>query len=144
MRISNVLRHKGRDVSTIRANDKVATAVRKLHEDRIGALVVNDRWGKLAGMFSERDVIAGLARGGSAALEKEVAELMTPDVTTCGPDDRIDDVMQVMTVHRVRHLPVVEKGAVVGIVSIGDLVKHRLEEKAEEANVLLDIARARV
>jgi predicted transcriptional regulator len=69
---------------------------------------------------------------------------MTPDVTTCDPDDRIDDVMQVMTVHRVRHLPVVEKGAVIGIVSIGDLVKHRLDEKAEEANVLLDIARARV
>ena len=144
MRISHVLGRKGREISTIRSTDKVSAAVRKLHEDRIGALVVNDRWGKLAGMFSERDVIAGLARAGSAILDAEVSELMTPDVTTCGPDDRLDDVMHVMTVHRVRHLPVVENGALVGIVSIGDLVKHRLDEKAEEANVLLDIARARV
>lgn len=144
MRISQVLRRKGPEVSTVRGGELVAAAVRKLHQDRIGALVVNDRWGKLAGMFSERDVITGLARHGAAALDLEVAELMTPDVTTCGPDDRLDDVMHVMTAHRVRHLPVVEAGAVVGIVSIGDLVKHRLEEKAEEANVLLDIARARI
>ena len=144
MRISSVLQRKGREIMTVRGNEKVAAAVRKLHEARIGALVVNDRWGKLAGMFSERDVIGGLARHGAPALDMEVAELMTPDVTTCAPDDRLDDVMHVMTVHRVRHRPVVERGELTGIVSIGDLVKHRLDEKQEEANVLLDIARARV
>jgi CBS domain-containing protein len=144
MRISSVLQRKGREILTVRGNEKVAAAVRKLHEARIGVLVVNDRWGKLAGMFSERDVIGALARHGAAALDMDVAELMTPDVTTCDPDDRLDDVMHVMTVHRVRHLPVVERGELAGIVSIGDLVKHRLDEKQDEANVLLDIARARV
>jgi CBS domain-containing protein len=144
MRVNEVLRHKGREVAMVRSSDKVAVAVRKLFENRIGALVVNDRWGKLAGMFSERDVIAGLARQGTAALDLQVAELMTPDVTTCTPEDRVDDVMQVMTVHRVRHLPVMEGGQVTGIVSIGDLVKYRLDEMKEEANVLLDLTRARV
>jgi CBS domain-containing protein len=144
MKISQILHKKGREVSSIRSGDKVNEAVKRLYRDRIGALVVNDRWGKLAGMFSERDVISGLARRGSAALDDEVGSLMTPDVTTCTLDDRLDDVMQVMTVHRVRHLPVVENGAVIGIVSIGDLVKHRLDEKVEETNVLLDLARARV
>src|SRR5438046_359827 len=133
MRVNEVLRRKGGEVAVVRSSEKVASAVRKLFENRIGALVVNDRWGKLAGMFSERDVIAGLARQGTAALELQVAELMTPDVTTCTPEDRVDDVMQVMTVHRVRHLPVMEGGQVTGIVSIGDLVKYRLDEMKEEA-----------
>jgi CBS domain-containing protein len=144
MRISTVLQRKGGEIQTVRGNEKIAAAIRKLHEARIVALVVNDRWGKLAGMFSERDVITGLARHGEAALDMDVADLMTPDVTTCDPDDRLDDVMHVMTAHRVRHLPVVARGELVGIVSIGDLVKHRLDEKQEEANVLLDIARARI
>jgi CBS domain-containing protein len=144
MSVRSVLRRKGPEVATVRAQDKVGAAVKMLWEKRIGALVVNDKWGKLAGMFSERDVISGLGRQGAGALDLEVGELMTPDVTTCSPDDRIDDVMQVMTAHRVRHLPVIEGGRLVGIVSIGDLVKQRLDEKEEEAHVLLDIARARL
>jgi CBS domain-containing protein len=144
MRINDVLRRKGPEVARVRSAEKVSDAIRKLFENGIGALVVNDRWGKLAGMFTERDVIAGLARHGSAALDLEVGELMTPDVTTCAPQDRIDDVTQVMTVHRVRHLPVVDGGEIVGIVSIGDLVKYRLDEMREEAHVLLDLTRARM
>ncbi|HEX6841908.1 MAG TPA: CBS domain-containing protein [Stellaceae bacterium] len=143
MPVAEILHHKGRHVSTIRSVDSVETAVRKLYDERIGALVVLDRWGKLAGMFSERDVLYALARYGAETITYEVHELMTPDVTTCAPTDRIDDVMKVMTAHRVRHLPVMEGGELVGLVSIGDLVKHRLDEKEQEAAVLRDITRAR-
>ncbi len=144
MPVADILHHKGRHVSTVRSIDSVASAVQKLHDERIGALVVLDRWGKLAGMFSERDVIHAIARHGAEALGYEVHELMTPDVTTCSPADRVDTVMAVMTAHRVRHLPVMEGKEIVGLVSIGDLVKHRLDEKEQEANVLRDITRARL
>jgi CBS domain-containing protein len=143
MPVADILHHKGRHVSSVRSVDSVEAAVRKLYDQRIGALVVVDRWGKLAGMFSERDVIHALARHGAAALTYEVHEIMTPDVTTCMPADRIDDVMKLMTAHRVRHLPVMEDGELIGLVSIGDLVKHRLDEKEQEAAVLRDITRAR-
>jgi CBS domain-containing protein len=143
MPVAEILHRKGRHVSTVRTIDTVEVAVKKLYDERIGALVVLDRWGKLAGMFSERDVIHALARHGAEALTYEVHELMTPDVTTCTPEDRIDTVMQVMTAHRVRHLPVMEKGELIGIVSLGDLVKHRLDEKEQEAAVLRDLTRAR-
>lgn len=143
MPVADILHHKGQHVSTVRSIDTVEAAIGKLYEERIGALVVLDRWGKLVGMFSERDVLHALARHGAEALSYEVHELMTPDVTTCAPTDRIDDVMKVMTAHRVRHLPVMEGQELVGLVSIGDLVKHRLDEKAQEAAVLRDITRAR-
>jgi len=143
MSVADILQRKGRQVSTVRSLDGVKAAVQKLHEERIGALVVLDRWGKLVGMLSERDVIHALARYGAEALGFEVHELMSPDVTTCMPDDRIDAVMQVMTAHRIRHLPVMDKGQLVGLVSMGDLVKHRLDEKEREAAVLMDITRAR-
>ena len=139
MRVAEILHVKGRHVSTVRSTESVEDAVRKLDEERIGALVVLDRWGKLVGMFSERDVIHALAQNGSEALGYEVHELMTPDVTTCTPGDRLEEVMQIMTVHRVRHLPVIDGKELVGLVSIGDLVKFRLEEKESEANVLRDI-----
>jgi CBS domain-containing protein len=143
MAVAAVLQHKGGHVSTIRSIDGVEAAIRKLYDERIGALVVVDRWGKLAGMLSERDVIWALAQHGAEALSFEVHELMTPDVTTCTPEDRIDDVMQTMTAHRIRHLPVMEEGRLVGLVSMGDLVKQRLEEKKQEAAVLQDIMRVR-
>jgi CBS domain-containing protein len=142
MTVASLLGGKGHHVATIRTTEKVAAAVATLNEERIGALVVVDRWGKLAGMFSERDVIRGLAQNGAAALDFEVHELMTPDVTTCAPEDRIDTAMAMMTVHRIRHLPVMADGRIVGLVSIGDLVRYRLDEKETEASVLLDIARA--
>ena len=143
MPVAEILHRKGPHVSTVRSVDSVEAAIGKLYGERIGALVVVDRWGKLVGMFSERDVIHALARHGAEALGYEVHELMTPDVTTCAPGDRIDAVMNMMTAHRVRHLPVMEAGQIIGIVSIGDLVKHRLDEKEQEANVLRDITRAR-
>lgn len=143
MAVSEILHHKGRHVLTIRSIDTVEAAVKKLYDERIGALVVLDRWGKLVGMFSERDVLHACARYGAEALTYEVHELMTPDVTTCAPEDRIEEVMKVMTAHRVRHLPVMDKSELVGIVSIGDLVKHRLDQKEQEAAVLRDITRTR-
>jgi CBS domain-containing protein len=143
MSVAEILRRKGRHVSTARSIDTVEAAIRQLYDERIGALVVLDRWGKIVGMFSERDAIHALAQHGSDALKYEVHELMTPDITTCTPTDRIDTVMEVMSVHRVRHLPVMAEDKLVGIVSIGDLVKQRLDEKEREANTLLDLSRAR-
>ncbi len=141
MSVSALLARKGSHVTTIRSTDSIGKAIHLLHDERIGALVVTDRWGRLAGMFSERDVIHALAEKGPKALDDEVHEFMSPDVTTCAPDDRIDTVMAIMTAHRIRHLPVMEDGRLVGLVSIGDLVKHRLDEKEIETHVLLDIAR---
>ena len=143
MLISDVLRTKGHNVVRIRTADSVELAVRKLAEHRIGALVVEDRWMKPVGIFSERDFINAVARNGGAVLGFEVQQLMSTPILTCHPSDRIEAVLATMTMARIRHLPVVEDNALKGIVSIGDLVKHRLDEKELEASVLLDLSRMR-
>jgi CBS domain-containing protein len=143
MIISDVLHTKGHEVTTVQQTDIVAAVVRVLADRHIGAVVVQDRWQKLVGIFSERDLVNALAREGAAALGREVAELMSKPVITCTGSDRIDGVLARMTLNRVRHLPVLEGGALAGIVSIGDLVGHRLDEKEREAGVLLDISRLR-
>ena len=139
MRIAEILHRKGSAVSTIRSVEAVDSAIRKLSDQHIGALVVLDRWGKLVGLLSERDILYALDRHGMALLAHRVDEVMNPDHTTCGPEDRVDQVMALMTAHRVRHLPVLDRGRLVGIVSIGDLVKHRLQEKEQETNVLREM-----
>lgn len=141
MSISDVLRGKGHQIVKVRTTDTVAAAVRKLAEHRIGALVVEDQWMKQAGIFSERDLVNALAEHGATALTFQVDKLMSAPVVTCRLHDRLETVMAAMTMAKIRHLPVVDGDRLVGIVSIGDLVKHRLDEKALEANVLLDIAR---
>jgi CBS domain-containing protein len=141
MSISDVLRTKGHHVAKIRTIDTVQTAVRKLADERIGALVVEDQWMRTAGIFSERDFVNAVAEHGSQALTFTVEKLMSAPVVTCGPKDKVDTAMAAMTMAKIRHLPVIDNGQLVGIVSIGDLVKSRLDEKALEANVLLDIAR---
>jgi CBS domain-containing protein len=143
MLISDVLRSKGSDVVQIRTADSVALAVRKLAEHRIGALVVEDRWMKLVGIFSERDFVNAIARDGAAVLGFDVEQLMSSPIISCRTSDRIDAALATMTVSRIRHLPVIDDGRLKGIVSIGDLVKQRLDEKELEANVLLEIARMR-
>jgi len=143
MLISDVLRSKGSDVVQIRTADSVALAVRKLAEHRIGALVVEDRWMKLVGIFSERDFVNAIARDGAAVLGYDVEQLMTSPIISCRTSDRIDAALATMTVSRIRHLPVIDDGTLKGIVSIGDLVKQRLDEKELEANVLLEISRMR-
>jgi CBS domain-containing protein len=142
MFISDVLRTKGHHVERIRPGDSVELAVRKLAEHHIGALVVEDRM-KPVGIFSERDFINAVARSGAAVLGFEVQQLMSTPILTCRPSDRIDAVLATMTTARIRHFPVVEGNELKGIISIGDLVKHRLDEKELEASVLRDISRMR-
>jgi CBS domain-containing protein len=139
MRIAEILHRKGSAVSTIPSIKTVDDAVHKMAELRVGALVVMDLWGKFVGVISERDILHALARFGDKALARRVEEVMNPDVTTCSPEDRADKVMGMMTVHRVRHLPVIDAGRLIGIVSIGDLVKHQIVEREQEAKVLRDM-----
>jgi CBS domain-containing protein len=144
MFISDVLRIKGRMVATVLPSDNVQTAVQKLAGLRIGAVVVQDQWQKLVGIFGERDLVRLLSHDWAHSLDGRMKDVMNHLVITCRSTDRIDAVLAVMTVNKVRHVPVVDDGALVGIVSIGDLVKHRLDEKELEAGVLLEIARMRV
>jgi len=141
MSISDVLRGKGRQVVKVRTTDTVQDAVRKIADHRIGAVVVEDSWMKPVGIFSERDFVNAVAEHGAEALTFPVERLMTAPMVTCRPTDNVENALAAMTMAKIRHLPVEENGKLVGIISIGDLVKHRLDEKALEANVLLDIAR---
>jgi CBS domain-containing protein len=141
MFVSDVLRTKGHHVERIHPTDSVEVAVRKLAEHRIGALVVEDRWMKPVGIFSERDFINAVARDGAAVLGFQVQQLMTTPILSCRPSDRVEAMLARMTIARIRHLPVIEDNELKGIVSIGDLVKHRLDTKELEASVLLDLSR---
>ncbi|HXT80808.1 MAG TPA: CBS domain-containing protein [Acetobacteraceae bacterium] len=141
MSIADVLHTKGHHVVKVHTTDPVMSAVRLLSEKRIGAVVVEDAWMRPTGIFSERDFLNAVARIGSAALDYTVERLMSAPIISCRSTDRVETAMAAMTLGKIRHLPVIDNGHLVGIVSIGDLVKHRLDEKALEANVLLDIAR---
>ena len=143
MLVSDVLHGKGHDVIKVRTTDTVREAVRKLASHRIGALVAEDQWMKLVGIFSERDFVNAVADRGAAVLDLPVRDLMSSPIISCRSGDRIDAVLATMTLGRIRHLPVIDNGVLKGIVSIGDLVKHRLDEKELEANVLLEISRMR-
>ena len=142
MTVEAILKRKGNRVSTIGKEATVAAAAQRLNLDHIGALVVTET-AKVVGIISERDIIAGVARHGPLALEKRVEELMTWPIVTCTRRETIKDVMTTMTRHRFRHLPVVEEETLMGIVSIGDVVKYRLEELEMEAGVLHDLMIAR-
>ncbi|HUD61386.1 MAG TPA: CBS domain-containing protein [Acetobacteraceae bacterium] len=141
MLIRDVLHLKGGDVVKVRAADTVALAVRKLAQHRIGAVVVENQWMKLVGIFSERDFVNAIAREGAAVLGFDVQQLMSSPIISCHSSDRIDAALLAMTLAKVRHLPVIDDGELRGIISIGDLVKYRLDEKELEANVLLDLSR---
>ncbi|MGH7078868.1 MAG: CBS domain-containing protein [Acetobacteraceae bacterium] len=143
MVISDVLGVKGRTVVTASVNDGVGEVVRRLSAKRIGAVVVEDQWMHPVGVFSERDLINAVAAHGAAALDLQVHDLMSAPIISCRSSDRVDAVLATMTRHKIRHVPVIDGEALDGIVSIGDLVKHRLDEKELEANVLLDITRMR-
>ena len=143
MVVSDVLKHKGRQVFSVVPTDTALTALKKLSEHKIGAVIVRDKWGKLVGIFSERDVVNAIAKQGPEVVRLEVSHLMTSPVVTCHPDERVDAALAAMTRRKIRHLPVVDNGEIIGIVSIGDLVSHRLDEKELEAAVLLEISRMR-
>jgi CBS domain-containing protein len=141
MSISDVLHTKGRKVVKVRDTDTVESAVQKLAAERIGAVIVEDQWMRLVGIFSERDLVNAITEHGAKALAFQVDKLMSHPLITCRPTDRIEAAMAAMTKAKIRHLPVLDDNGLAGIVSIGDLVKHRLDQKDLEANVLLDIAR---
>jgi CBS domain-containing protein len=116
----------------------VSDAVTFMASARVGALVVSVDGTTIGGVLSERDIVRGLAEHGAAVLTLPVRALMTSDVQTCAPADTVDALMSVMTERRIRHVPVVEDGRMVGIVSIGDVVKHRIVELEDERTALTD------
>jgi CBS domain-containing protein len=138
MLVSQIIKDKGDDVFTVAPSDSIAEAARHLRERRIGALVVKDAEGAVAGILSERDIVWGLAEHGPKALEMPVSSCMTKDVLTAQPHETVDELMGRMTDKRVRHLPVARDGTLCGIVSIGDLVKHKIGEIEAEAQNLKD------
>ena len=138
MKVTEILRNKGADVITIWPGASLRSAVERMTKRNVGALVVVDDDGKVVGMLAEREVVRALADSAERALNESVADVMSRRPITCGPDDRLADLMAAMTEHRVRHLPVVADGHLLGLVSIGDLVKARLGELEFESNVLHD------
>jgi CBS domain-containing protein len=136
MLVADVLRRKGREVHAIAESKSLAEAARRLWQLQAGALVVKDARGELAGILCERDLVRVIAEHGPAGLGASVGSAMNPDVVTCAPRDPIDRVMKLMTLHRVRHIPVRDRDRLVGLVSIGDLVKHGLDEKRREGEML--------
>jgi CBS domain-containing protein len=143
MLIEHILATKGREVVSLRSDASVADAVRMLRDRRIGAVIVSDDDGATAsGILSERDVVRALADEGASALDRTVAAVMTAEVHTCEPGATLEDLMEAMTARRIRHIPVVSDGCLVGVVSIGDVVKHRVGELATEAQTLHEYVQA--
>jgi CBS domain-containing protein len=135
MLVGQILAAKGSKVVTTRPDATVAEVAKLLRREKIGAVVVTEA-GALCGIISERDVARGLADHGAELLEMKVGQLMTREVVTCTPEDTVDHLRETMTEGRFRHLPVLRDCEMVGIISIGDVVKSRLEEVELEANVL--------
>lgn len=131
MRIADVLRNKGASVATITPETSVSGLLNELSVNNIGAMVVVSPDG-LVGIVSERDVVRSLHERGADILRRPVAEIMTTMVATCAPNDSVDSLTALMTTNRVRHVPVMENGRLVGIVSIGDVVKNRMDELETE------------
>ncbi len=143
MNVAQLLASKGREVATINQERSVRDAVAMLKERGIGALVVVGGAGPLTGILSERDVVRAIAREGADALDLRVSALMSTDVTTCTEATSVNQLMSLMTEKRIRHVPVVESSLLVGLVSIGDVVKARVNELESEKRDLLDYVSAR-
>ena len=138
MTVKAILSAKGTEVLTIEPTTNVAAAAKLLAERKIGALVVTGPDQRVVGIVSERDIVQELAAHGPAALDLALTKVMTRKVTTCSASDTISSVMERMTAGKFRHLPVLEQGRLAGIVSIGDVVKHRLQEMEREQSALRD------
>ena len=136
MFVSDILSQKGGLVYSVMPTTSVAEVAQQLSVRRIGSVLVLDDSSEVVGIISERDLVRATATHGAKALELEARQVMTRDVVTCDPDDSIDEIMQTMTSGRFRHLPVVHHGELLGLISIGDVVKARLEETAHEAEAL--------
>jgi CBS domain-containing protein len=141
MLIAHVIRDKGAVVYSLQADATLEQAAKELNLRKVGALVVVDERGGIIGVLSERDIVREVARRGSGCLGERVASAMSRDVITANPDETIDDGLARMTDRRIRHLPVIVEGKLVGIISIGDLVKHRIAAvEAESAAMQAYIA----
>jgi CBS domain-containing protein len=138
MTVKAILAVKGTEVLTIEPTTNLAAAAKILAERKIGALVVTGPDRRVIGIVSERDIVQDLAAHGAASLDLPLTEVMTRKVMTCSASDTISSVMERMTAGKFRHLPVVEQGRLAGIISIGDVVKHRLQEMEREQSALRD------
>ncbi len=141
MIVSEILHTKGTHVETAHADMTIYEAAWLLNTKGIGSLVICDRDASVLGIVEDHDIVRALAEHRNATLDLTVRTAMRRRPATCAPRDNLRDVMEKMTVHRARHLPVIEEGRLVGIISIGDIVKRRLTEMELEVNVLRDIAR---
>jgi CBS domain-containing protein len=138
MRISDLLRVKGTKVITVTPDTKVRGLLQVLADEKIGAVVVSADGASVDGIVSERDVVRAFAQRGAAVMSEPVTEIYTAQVRTVAPETSLDDVMRLMTEHRMRHAPVVIDGALSGLVSIGDVVKSRIDELETERTALSD------
>lgn len=136
MNVDAILRAKGKRVETARPDWTVLQTVQKMSEHGVGALIVSADGQHIDGIISERDVMRQIATGGTSTLDAAVEQVMVREVFTCTRDDTVNHLMTVMTERRIRHLPVVDDGVLVGVVSIGDVVKRRIEETEHEAEAL--------
>lgn len=141
MTVSSILAAKGGDVITIEPTATLAAAATLLTERRIGAAVILGAGGRVAGILSERDIVHALSARGRKALDEPLSQSMTREVATCAPDETINSIMERMTKGKFRHMPVVASGRLAGIVSIGDIVKHRLEQMERESEAMRDYIR---
>lgn len=144
MHVSAILKNKSATIITTRPDENVATVAHILHANRIGAILVLNETGGIAGILSERDIVRGLALHGASVMDKPVSAMMTAKVVSCTPTDTVASVMSRMTEGRFRHMPVVEDGILAGVISIGDVVKFRLAEYTHEVESLRDYVSGRL
>jgi CBS domain-containing protein len=141
MNVKAILAAKGGEIVCIEPTADLAAATQLLSANRIGAVLIKGAGGHIAGILSERDIVRALSAHGAAALSLPVGQVMTREVTTCGEEENIAAIMERMTTGKFRHMPVVSKGKLVGLISIGDVVKQRVEEIESESNALRDYIR---
>jgi CBS domain-containing protein len=143
MQIAQLLERKGTFVATVRPETVILEVVKELTERSIGALVVLDERDALAGIITERDIVTSISRFSSAILDEPVRRIMSTDLRTCSSEDSVESLMATMTDQRIRHIPVVDDGRLTGIVSIGDLVKARMDELERDRDALEQFITAR-
>lgn len=136
MYVESILKTKGSEVIAVAPTDTIAVAIEILNDKGIGAVLARDPSDKIVGIISERDIVRGIARAKGSCLDMKVSDLMTSPVISCQPNDSIDKIMQLMTDRRIRHLPVMQDEKLLGIISIGDVVKRRISEIEHETEAL--------
>jgi CBS domain-containing protein len=142
MTVKTILAAKGGSVVTIEPSADLSAAAKLLSKHKIGAVLIQGAGGRIAGILSERDIVRTLSEHGADALTHQVAQVMTRNVETCGEDDTISSIMEKMTTRKFRHMPVVTQGKLVGVVSIGDIVKQRVGEIESESEAMRDYIRS--